>query len=144
MQLSRRNIVGLGLAVLLGLTMAGCGHWRWPRLGKAGSASGLRVVPGNNRYALMVTLTADDIVTMMVNVGFTEKQIFELGEELRNALMLSGAAQVRQGKTVEALFAASENDCIYITTRMGSTFIYDARRGQFGLGQGPGAPSPRL
>jgi hypothetical protein len=115
--------------------MAGCG------LGKAKATSGLQIAPRNNRYALTRPLTADDIVTMMLNVGFSEKQTVELGESLRNALMFSGAAEVRRGKDVEAIFGVYENDCIYITTRRGGTSIYDVRRGQFGLGQGV-APSP--
>lgn len=141
MRLSRRNIVGLGLAVLMALTLTGCGHWRWPRLGKADSASGLRITARDSRYALTRPLTADDVVTMMLHVGFSEKQIVELGESLRDVLMSSGAAEVRHGKEVQAIFAVYENDYIYITIRTHAVYVYDVRRGQFGLGQGT-SPSP--
>ena len=95
---SGRNTLYVGLALMLCLSTAGCGPWHWPRLGKAKAASGLQIAPRNNRYALTRPLTADDIVTMMLNVGFSEKQTVELGESLRNALMFSGAAEVRRGK----------------------------------------------
>ena len=137
----RRSTVYVGLALMLCLSTAGCGPWRWPRLGKAKAASELQITPRNNRYSLTQPLTANDIVTMMLNIGFTETQTIELGESLRNALMFSGAAEVKRGKNVEAIFAAYENNCIYITTRKGGTSIYDVGRAQFGLGQGV-TPSP--
>jgi hypothetical protein len=142
MHWSDRKPLYIGLALMLCLSTAGCGHWRWPRLGKAKAASDLQIAPSNNRYSLTRPLTADDIVTMMLNIGFSEKQTVELGESLRNALMSSGAAEVRRGKNVEASFAVYENDCIYIATRKGGVSIYDVRRGQFGLGQGTPSSTP--
>ena len=139
MRLSRQNIIGLGLVGLMGLTLAGCGQLHWPRLGKANQTSGLRVIPKDSRYGLTRIFTADDIVTMMLHVGFSEKQTFELGENLRDALASSGAAEIRRGKEVQAIFAAYENDCIFITIRTGATYIYEVRKGRFGLGQSGGA-----
>ena len=138
MRLSRQNIIGLGLVGLMGLTLAGCGHLHWPRLGKADRTSGLRIIPKDSRYGLTRLLKADDIVTMMLHVGFSEKQTFELGENLRDALASAGAAEVRRGKEVQAIFAVYENDCIFITVRTGATYIYEVRKGRFGLGQGAG------
>jgi hypothetical protein len=131
-----RTTVCVGLALTLCLSAAGCGSWRWPGSGTSKSTA-LKIVPQNNRYSLTSPLTAKDVVTMMLHVGFSEKQILELGESLRNALMTSGAAQVKQGNKVGALFAVFENDCIYITTRASGIYIYDVRNGKFGLGQAP-------
>ena len=132
-----RSGVCAGVILLLCLSMAGCGNWRWPRLGTSSSASGLQVVPRTNPSVLR--LRADDIVTMMLGVGFTERQTKELGGDLHHALMTSGAAEIRAGKKqVEALFAV-RGDVVWIATRRGGTFPYNARSGRFGTPVDSGA-----
>jgi len=129
-RVARSSVCG-GVIVLLCLSMAGCGSWRWPRL-LGRSASRLQVVPRTNTSVLR--LRADDIVTMMLYVGFTERQTEELGADLHHALMTSGAAEIRAGeKQVEAIFAV-RGDEVWIATRRGGTFPYNARSGRFGTG----------
>lgn len=129
------------LLLLLGLSLAGCGSWRWPRFGKSDSAARLEVMQRANRS--VVRLSADDIVTMMLYIGFTGRQTLELGQDLRNALMISGAAEVRAGKKVQALFAAQEGGLVWIATQRGGTYVYDARSGRFGLREDPRGSSSR-
>jgi hypothetical protein len=146
MRLSGRNTVVAGLALAVCLGAAGCGGL----FGKSKSSSaGLEIVPKNNRYALTVSPSADDIVTMMAKIGFPEDQILTLGESLRNALATQGGAEVRRGKEVGAIFAAYQNDTVFISTRRGGTYIYDLRNGRFKLGDenppsqpAPAAPAP--
>jgi hypothetical protein len=129
---------GLALAVCLGA--AGCGSL----LGKSKSKNAaMEIIPKNNRYALTVTPSADDVVTMMLKIGFAEDQILALGENLRNALSTQGAAEVRRGKEVGAIFAAYQNDTVFISTRRGGTYIYDIRNARFRLGDEtpPGQPA---
>ena len=141
MRLSGRNTVVAGLALAVCLWAAGCGGL----LGKSKSSNaGLEIVPKNNRYALTVSPSADDIVTMMAKIGFPEDQILTLGENLRNALATQGGAEVRRGKEVGAIFAAYQNDTVFISTRRGGTYIYDLRNGRFKLGDEnpPSQPAP--
>jgi hypothetical protein len=145
MRLSGRSGVCAGLALAVCLGAAGCGGLRLPGFGKSkNSNAALEIVPKNNRYALTVTPSADDIVAMMAKVGFLEGQILELGETLRNALATQGAAEVRRGKEVGAIFAAYQNDTVFISTRRGGTYIYDIRNGRFKLGDEtpPSQPAP--
>jgi hypothetical protein len=138
-----RQSVCIGLVLAMGFAAAGCGSLRWPGSGKSNRSSGdLEIVPRNNRYSLTVTPSADDIVTMMLKVGFSEQQIVDLGEKLRNTLASSGAAEVRRGKEVGAIFAVYTNDTIFITTRRGGSYIYDTRSGRFRLGDEAQSPAP--
>jgi len=136
-----RGGVCLGVLLLLGLSLAGCGSWRWPRFWRSDSGPSLQVLQRTNRS--VVSLSADDIVTMMLYLGFTGRQTLELGEDLRNALMTAGAAEVRAGKKVQALFAAREGGLVWIATQKGGTFVYDARSGRFGLREDPGRSPSR-
>lgn len=100
------------------------------RLAGAGGAQKLQVMPLSNQD--VIALSADDIVQLMRRTGFSDEQILELGTDLRNALLSSGAAQVRLRNKVEAIFAV-HNEYVFITTRLRGSFIYDVKAGGFGL-----------
>jgi hypothetical protein len=90
------------------------------------SSEELRLTPLNNKSTIM--LSADNIVKMMRQVGFTDEQILKLGSRMHDGLLLSGAVQLEIGNEVQAIFAVNDN-YIYIATRMRGTFIYDVKRG---------------
>lgn len=89
-------------------------------------SSELRITPLNNKNT--ITLSADDIVRMMRQVGFSDEQIIELGGRMHDSLLHSGAAQLEIGNKVEAIFAVNAN-FVYIATRLRGSFIYDVKRG---------------
>jgi hypothetical protein len=76
----------------------------------------------------------------MRQAGFSDQQILELGTNLRNALLHSGAAHIRLKDTVEAVFAV-HGDYVLIASRLRGTFIYDVNRG-WKLGPAPAQGSP--
>jgi hypothetical protein len=132
---------GLALAVCLGA--AGCGGMRLPGFGKSkNSKTPLEIVSRDNKYSLTITPSADDIVAMMLKVGFPGDQVLVLGENLRNALSTTGRAEVRRGKEVGAIFAVYPNDTVFISTRRGGSFIYDVRNGRFKLSDESPASQP--
>ena len=89
--------------------------------------SELRITPLNNKNT--ITLSADDIVRMMRQVGFSDEQIIELGGRMHDSLSHSGAAQLEIGNKIEAIFAVNDN-FVYIATRLRGSFIYDVKRGR--------------
>jgi len=130
------TIILLVLLPLLSLGVVGCAH-----LGKftqgIGSlttskpaAAKLHVTPLSNQD--VIALGADDIIRIMRRAGFSDEQILQLGTDVRNALLLSGAAQVRLKDKVEVIFAVHD-DYVFITTRLRGSFIYDVKAGGFGL-----------
>jgi hypothetical protein len=90
-------------------------------------SSELRITPLNNKNT--ITLSADDIVRMMRQVGFSDEQIIELGGRMHDSLSHSGAAQLEIGNKIEAIFAVNDN-FVYIATRLRGSFIYDVKRGR--------------
>ncbi len=100
--------------LLVVLCVVGCTHTRFD------------VIPLSNQDA--VTLSADDIMQLMRQAGFSDEQILELGTDLRNGLALSGAAQLKLGDKVEAIFAVQGNR-VYVTTRLRGSFIYRCGKG---------------
>lgn len=112
----------LTLLLLLALGMVGC----------ARSATGIQIVPLSNRNVLV--LNADDVIQVMRRAGFSDRQIWEYGPDLRNGLAQSGAVQVRINKKVEAVFAVNQDqgDCVYISTRLRGNFIYNVGSGGVG------------
>ncbi len=135
-------ILLFAFSILMGL--AGCARITWPRVEwkrlssrREKSSKGFKVVAMSNRD--IAELSADDIVLIMRQAGFSDGQIMELGPDVRDGLLFSGAVQVRRKKKVEAIFAVN-SDYIFITTRLRGSFIYDLKRGNFGMN---GVYSPR-
>lgn len=77
-----------------------------------------------------IALNADGIVRVMQRTGFSDEQILDCGTELRNQLAVAGAAQVRVGSKVEAIFLADKRQVI-ITSRKGGNCIYNLDTGHF-------------
>jgi hypothetical protein len=116
---------GLTLLLLLALGVIGCGGTR---------RSGIQVIPLSSRSVL--ELNADDVVRVMRRAGFSDSQILEHGPDLRDGLAQSGAVQIKIGKKVEAVFAINldHGPCVYITTRLRGSFIYNVQTGWAGGG----------
>ncbi len=100
------------------ITVAGCGQDI--------AHSGLQLVPLSNQHS--IDLNVNDVVEIMRRTGFSDEQIVEFGKKMHDGLSLSGATQLKVGDNVEAIFAV-RNDCVYITTRMRGSFIYNIRTG---------------
>jgi hypothetical protein len=118
-------VIMLTLLVLLALGSVGC---------MRRSTTGIQVIPMSNRSVL--ELSPDDVVEVMRRAGFSDRQIMEYGTDLRNGLAESGAVQIKIGKKVEAVFAIklTEGNCVYISTRLRGSFIYDVDSGWIGGG----------
>ena len=69
-------------------------------------------------------LEADDVVVTMRRAGFSDQEIIELGPEVRNTLASTGAAMIRVGDKVKAIFAVDGN-FLHVSTRARGSFIYD-------------------
>ena len=136
--------------VPLALEVAGCRPVEWAEVGSGSnrdeprlesrseskpsrrqSTNGLRIVARSGRE--VVRLSPDDMVRIMQRVGFSDDQILELGTDLYNALLLSGAAEVIYGKRTEMLFVVS-NRQVQIQSHSRGTFVYDVLMQQFVLG----------
>ena len=116
--------IGLTLLLLLALGVIGCGS--------STRRSGIQIIPLSSRSVL--ELSADDVVRIMRRAGFSDSQIVEYGTDLRDGLAQSGAVQVRIGNKVEAVFAINldHGPCVYITTRLRGSFIYNVEKGWAG------------
>jgi len=119
-------ITGLTLLLLLALGVIGCGS--------STRRSGIQIIPLSSRSVL--ELNADDVVRVMRRAGFSDKQIIDYGPDLRDGLAQSGAVQVKIGNKVEAVFAINldHGSCVYITTRLRGSFIYNVQTGWAGGG----------
>jgi hypothetical protein len=106
------------LVLLLACQSAGCA---------AAEQHGQVAALGNQQAA---ALDADDVVRIMRRAGFNDQQILELGTDLRNALASTGAAQIRVGRSVEAIFAADEQT-VCGSSRQRGPFVYDLKTGCF-------------
>ncbi len=113
---------GVWLIFILALSIAGCTSST-----TSYSSSELRITPLNNKNT--ITLSADDIVQIMRQAGFSDEQILELGGRMHDSLLHSGAAQLEIGNKVEAVFAVN-NNFVYIATRLRGSFIYDVKKGR--------------
>lgn len=118
--------IGLTLLLLLVSGVIGCG---------GSSRSGIQVIPLSSRSVL--ELNADDVVRVMRRAGFSDQQILEYGPELRDGLAQSGAVQIKVGNKVEAVFAINldHGPCVYITTRLRGSFIYNTQLGGWSGGE---------
>lgn len=112
--------IGLTLLLLLALGVIGCG---------GSNKSRIQVIPLSSRNVL--ELNADDVVRVMRRAGFSDQQILEYGPDLRDGLAQLGAVQVKVGDKVEAVFAINldHGPCVYITTRLRGSFIYNTQLG---------------
>ncbi len=99
------------------------------------SANELRIVARSGRE--VVRLRPDDVIRIMQHVGFSDDQILDLGPDLYNALLTSGAAEVFYGKRTEMIFAVSSRQ-VRIQSRTRGTFIYDVLMQDFVLGSARG------
>ena len=90
---------------------------------------GFEIFPVNNQDIL--TLSSDDIVRVMRGAGFSDNQILQYGEDLHLALSQYGAAQIKIGRKLEAVFAIN-GDAVYISSRLRGNFIYNTKTGWVG------------
>jgi hypothetical protein len=137
--------------VPLALEVAGCRPVEWAELGSGSnrdeprleprsesrasrrqSTSALRIVARSGHE--VIRLSPDDVVRIMQRVGFSDDQILDLGPDLYNALLLSGAAEVFYGKRTEMIFIVSSRQ-VQIQSRSRGTFVYDVLAQQFVLGR---------
>ena len=120
--------------VLLALEVVGCNEAirpaEWPELRMEGEAQALRLEPRNNKE--VAELSADDIVRVMRQVGLSDEEILELGPDLRDALLSSGAAVIIDGRRIEMTFRVN-GTYLLIRSRLHGSLIYDLSRGGFGL-----------
>jgi hypothetical protein len=133
----KRIIILLVLLPLLSSGVVGCAHLgKFTKgigsltTGSSKHATELQVIPLSNQD--VIALAADDIIRIMRRAGFSDDQILKLGTDVRNALLLSGAAQVKLKDKIEVIFAVHD-DYVFITTRLRGHFIYDVKAGGFGL-----------
>jgi hypothetical protein len=93
-----------------------------------GSSTRFKVIPVSSRD--VATLNSDDVVRVMRRAGFSDEQILELGTQVRNALLQSGAVEIKRGRMIEAIFAVNNNK-VFITARLRGNFIYDVEKGSW-------------
>jgi hypothetical protein len=60
----------------------------------------------------------------MRRAGFSDQEILDLGPEIRNTLASTGAAMIRIGDKVKAIFAV-DGKFLHVSTRARGSFIYD-------------------
>lgn len=112
----------LWLICLLPLFVTGCAQ------DQQAQSEDIRLVPLSNRE--VIHLDAYDIIQIMRRAGFSNEQILKYGKAMRDGLALSGAVQLKiagSDKT-EATFAVNDS-CIYISTRLRGSFVYDMKVG---------------
>jgi hypothetical protein len=102
---------GLALLMLAAATLGGCDQ-----------PNQMQVISVANRD--IAPLEADDVVVTMRRAGFSDQEILELGPEVRNALASTGAAMIRVGDKVKAIFAV-DGKFLHVSTRARGSFIYD-------------------
>jgi hypothetical protein len=120
--------------VVLALEVVGCNDAikpvEWPELHSEGRLGEYRIEPKDNRD--VADLTADDVVRIMRQVGFSDQQILDLGMDLHDAISSSGAAVVYDGTRAEMVFRVNR-EYLMVRSREQGSMIYDIARGRFGL-----------
>lgn len=124
------KILHFTLRILL-CFMAGCASTR-------ANKSEFAVIPISNQH--VAQLSADDVVRVMRRAGFSDEQIIELGTQLRDGLLRSGAVQISRNKIVESIFAVKDNK-VHIFARLRGNFIYDLQQGNFVIFASPSPQS---
>ncbi len=89
------------------------------------------VQPVSNTSA--IRLTVDDVIVILRKLGHTDAQVFELGEDLRDALLNYGGAKIRVGDQVDSGLRA-EGFHVWIFSLSRGTFVYDVKSHEFTLG----------
>jgi hypothetical protein len=120
MNQDRYRLINGGLFIVLSLSallsMVGCAH------------ISAQVIPVGNHdvaaVAAVAALSAEDIIRVMLQAGFSDEQIVEFGTDLRNELARSGAAQIDVGDKVEAIFVI-HGDYVYVSSRLTGSFVYE-------------------
>lgn len=145
MRVGRGHIIsGLRTGILLvlavlALEVAGCSNLLKPRewlpfRHKAKDQpvmdTRLRVVPRGGGQA--TTLSADDVVSVLRQMGFANEQIVDLGPVLHEALRTSGAAALVGGKQAEVLFAINDG-YVWVQSHSQGSFIYDIEDHRIGV-----------
>ena len=125
-------LVTLVLALLL-LNLLGCGgRWRTPKPARSADLA-VSVHPVSNTNA--IRLTVDDVIVILRQLGHTDEQVFELGEDLRDALLNYGGAKIRVGDKFDSALRA-EGFHLWIFSLSRGTFVYDVKSHEFTLGPG--------
>ncbi len=141
-----RNILGAAakvmLLVLLASELMGCKAQpaEWAELGHRDGTrprnNALQIVPKSSRE--VADLSPDDVVVIARRIGFTDEQVLDLGTQLHDALLFSGAASVFYGKTAIANLRV-EGQQVFIYSASRGLFVYDLSRGLLGFGGPPGS-----
>ena len=108
------------LVGVLGILACGCAHTG------GGYFEDMLVFPMTNDE--VAELSAHDIVVIMRRAGFSDQQILDLGTDLRNNLATTGAAKVRTGQLVEAVYAI-KGKYVHAASRRKGNFTYDLDKG---------------
>lgn len=95
---------------------------------------GIQVIPKSSSGGVL-DLSADDVVTIMRQAGFTNEQILEHGTAVRDGLAQSGAVLIKMGRKIEAIFFISGED-IRISTLSRGYFVYNINKGWLSADRG--------
>ncbi|UCD52168.1 MAG: hypothetical protein JSW27_05925 [Phycisphaerales bacterium] len=138
-----QTVAIVGLMAALALAVMGCQAQpaQWSELGPGGARyeqqqqsqprnryGSIRIVAQSNRE--VADLSPDDVVKIMRRIGFTDEQILELGTELHDAMLTSGAVRVLDRDETEAIARVGGTQ-VYIGSRTRGNFVYDLGYGQF-------------
>lgn len=133
-------IVGLMAALALGVVGCNARPAQWSELGSTRGAQAQQSQRGRGRYGSIqlvpqsnrevADLSPDDVINIMRRIGFTDEQILELGSDLHDAMMNSGAIRVLDRGETEAI-ARVNGMQVYIGSRTRGNFVYDLGYGDF-------------
>ena len=113
------------MLLILVLNLSGCALGVRPD-DEPKSDAGIMALSNNGD---VLALSANDIVRVMQQAGFSNDQILELGTDLRNALASSGAAQIQVGEVVETIFAVRGN-YLHVSSYHRGSFIFNSETGE--------------
>ena len=102
-------------ALTLGVTLGGCSAM----MDRSVMLASEPVVPISVGEQAFVS--AFDLADAMLRAGFSRDEVLKHGPSVHSALATSGGAQVRQGKSVSAIFAVY-GDKLYVTSLARGTF----------------------